>query len=335
MNWDNIINQINKRLQSIAEHMGVDSYLYNQYASIIDASLDYDYRADGTIRIKRNKANKDPNPYQMSAYKQLLDLGTYRDALREAQDKLDDQQDLDDEDDDSELEALNKRKPTSTTTTVTPGNNNATVTTTTGTVSNTTTMPTTSTGDSITINKGGISNTGVASTQVEGAADNFVVKVTDSTDAVTQAEEALKNKYGSLDGILYFPMDISLYDVTGKNLIEDTTGLDVNITLPIPDELIQYGGNVRIAAIENGQLRDLNVRFTTIDGIACMSFVPPHFSPYVVYVDTNNLAAGQMLDATPKTGDPIHPKWFLAMGMACLSVILFTTGDRKKKIKMA
>ena len=240
-----------------------------------------------------------------------------------------------DDDDDSELEALNKRKPTSTTATVTTGTNNATVTTTTGTVTNATTTATTPTGDSITINKGGISNTGVASTQVEGAADNFVVKVTDSTDAVTQAEEALKNKYGSLDGILYFPMDISLYDVTGKNLIEDTTGLDVNITLPIPDELIQYGGNVRIAAIENGQLRDLNVRFTTIDGIACMSFVPPHFSPYVVYVDTNNLAAGQMLDATPKTGDPIHPKWFLAMGMACLSVILFTTGDRKKKIKMA
>ena len=101
MNWDNIINQINKRLQSIAEHMSVDSYLYNQYASIIDASLDYDYRADGTIRIKRNKANKNPNPYQMSAYKQLLDLGTYRDALKEAKDKLDDQQDLDDEDVDS------------------------------------------------------------------------------------------------------------------------------------------------------------------------------------------------------------------------------------------
>ena len=240
-----------------------------------------------------------------------------------------------DDDDDSELEALNKRKPTSTTTTVTTGTNNATVTTTTGTVTNATTTATTPTGDSITINKGGISNTGVASTQVEGAADNFVVKVTDSTDAVTQAEEALKNKYGSLDGILYFPMDISLYDVTGKNLITDTTGLDVNVTLPIPDELIQYGGNVRVAAIENGQIEDLNVRFTTIDGIACMSFVAPHFSPYVVYVDTNNLVAGQMLDATPKTGDPIHPKWFLAMGMACLSVILFTTGDKKEKIKMA
>lgn len=239
----------------------------------------------------------------------------------------------DDEEDDEESEALNKRKENSTTATVTTGTNNATITTTTGTVTNT--NPSVSTGDSITINKNGISNTNVASTNVEGAADNFVVKVSDSASAVTEAEEALKNKYGSLDGILYFPMDISLYDETGKNQITDTTGLNVTVTIPIPDELIQYGGNVRAAAIENGQLQDLTVRFTTIDGIACMSFVPPHFSPYVIYVDTNNLVAGQMLDATPKTGDPIHPKWFLAMGMACLSVILFTTGDKKKKIKMA
>ena len=136
------------------------------------------------------------------------------------------------------------------------------------------------------------------------------------------------NKFGSLDGIVYMPMDISLYDSTGKNKIQDTTGLNVNITIPIPDEMIQYGGNVHMAAIENSQLQDLNVKFTTIDGIACMSFTAPHFSPYVAYVDTQNLVAGQMLDATPKTGDPIHPKWFLAAGMACLSIILFASGDK-------
>jgi hypothetical protein len=64
-----------------------------------------------------------------------------------------------------------------------------------------------------------------------------------------------------------------------------------------------------------------------------MSFVPPHFSPYVIYVDTNNLIAGQMYDTTPKTGDPIHPKWFAAIGMACVSVILFATSDGRKRKK--
>lgn len=242
---------------------------------------------------------------------------------------------IDDEDDDTD--ALNRRKTTSTSATVITGTNNAASTNTVSTTTNTTasTAATTTQGDRIAIDKSGISNTNLGSTTVDGATDNFVVKISDSQTAVTDAQEALKNKYGSLDGIVYFPMDISLYDATGKNKISNTEGLNVSVTIPIPDELIQYGGNARVAAIENGQLQDLNVRFTTIDGIACMSFVPPHFSPYVVYVDTNNLVAGQMLDATPKTGDPIHPKWFLAIGMACLSVILFTTGDKKKKIKIA
>ena len=63
-------------------------------------------------------------------------------------------------------------------------------------------------------------------------------------------------------------------------------------------------------------------------------FIPPHFSPYVIYVDTNNLIAGLSYDQTPQTGDPIHPKWFLAIGFACISVFLFVTGDKKKKVRV-
>ncbi len=240
------------------------------------------------------------------------------------------------DDDEDDSDAANRRRgTTTTTTTVANGTNNAQNTTTTTTTTNGTTTSTTTQGDRLSIDKTGISNKDVGSTTVEGATDNFIVKVSDSDSAVAEAQAALMNKFGSLDGIVYMPMDISLYDSTGKNKIQDTTGLNVNITIPIPDEMIQYGGNVHMAAIENSQLQDLNVKFTTIDGIACMSFTAPHFSPYVAYVDTQNLVAGQMLDATPKTGDPIHPKWFLAAGMACLSIILFASGDKKRKIKIA
>lgn len=242
------------------------------------------------------------------------------------------------EDDEDDSEAAARRRGTTTTTTTTVANNTNSsqgTTTTTTTTTGTTTTTAASNGDRLSIEKSGISNKDVGSTTVEGATDNFIVKISDSDSAVAQAQAALLNKFGSLDGIVYFPMDISLYDATGKNEITDTTGLDVSVTVPIPDEMIQYGGNVRMAAIENSQLQDLNVRFTTIDGIACMTFTAPHFSPYVAYVDTQNLTAGQLLDATPKTGDPIHPKWFLAGGMACLSILLFATSDKKRKVRLA
>lgn len=240
-------------------------------------------------------------------------------------------------DDDDDDYGSSRRSSSSTTVSNATNNsgNTSNASTVTNTSGSTTTSSTAATGDRIAIDSTGISNKDVGSTNVEGATDNFVVKVSDSDEALALAEQALINKFGSLDGIVYYPMDISLYDASGNNKITDTEGLNVTVTIPIPDQMIQYGGNTRMAAIENGQLQDLDVTFTTIDGIACMSFTAPHFSPYVAYVDTNNLVAGQTMDATPKTGDPIHPKWFLALGMACFSVLLFATGDKKRKFKVA
>lgn len=244
--------------------------------------------------------------------------------------------DSDDDDDDDDDDRTSSRRPGTSTSTTTVANRpssstTTTTTSTTGTVTNTTGTTDNNNGNKIYITKNGISNKDVASISVDGSTDNFIVRITESAEATAAAEESLINRYGSLDGLAYFPMDISLYDSTGQNKITDSYGLNITVTMPIPDVLIQYGGNARVAACDNGNLQQLTPKFTTIDGIACISFVPPHFSPYVIYVDTSNLIAGQTLDQTPSTGDPIHPKWFLAIGMACLSVILFATSDGRKR----
>ncbi|MDE7224892.1 MAG: hypothetical protein K2O34_14085, partial [Acetatifactor sp.] len=175
----------------------------------------------------------------------------------------------------------------------------------------------------------GLSNTGVVNVTVNGSSDNFVVKISEDANATDAALRALSNEYPDMTKIAYFPMDISLYDSTGTNKITDTTGLAVNITLPIPDSLIQYAGNNKVAGVVNGQLDKLTPKFTTISGVPCISFTATHFSPYVIYVDTQNLTEAAIRDDTPKTGDGIHPKWFLAMGLACISFVLFIKKDKK------
>ncbi len=183
------------------------------------------------------------------------------------------------------------------------------------------------------IEKPGISNRDLATANTNGSSDNFIVKISETDEATRAVAAALTNKYGTLDNILYYAMDISLYDSTGTTKITDTTGLSVDITIPIPDSLVAYGGNNMAGAVINGdQLESLNENFTTINGVPCIRFRATHFSPYTVYVDTGNLVEG-MLDVTPKTGDPIHPKWFLSLGLACLSIILFLKKDKKVKAK--
>ncbi len=185
-----------------------------------------------------------------------------------------------------------------------------------------------SSGTRVEVSKPGIPNTGLAAATVNGSLDNFVVKITEDPAATAAVIEALQNQYGDISSIRYLPMDISLYDSTGTTRITDTAGLSVNITLPLPTELIAYAGNNRVASAEDGTLENLGTRFTTIDGIPCVNFTATHFSPYTVYVDTLNLSAS-VIDDTPQTGDLFHPKWFLVMGLASISLLLFLKKDKK------
>lgn len=188
-------------------------------------------------------------------------------------------------------------------------------------------------GTTVVIDKNGLSNTGVVSATVNGSSDNFTIKVTEDASATEAILKALQAEYGSLDNIKYFPMDISLYDSTGTKKITDTTGLSINITLPLPDSLIAYAGNNKVAGVVNDRLDKLSPRFTTINGVACVTFTAEHFSPYVIYVDVTQLSDGTISDNTPQTGDWIHPKWFLSIGLACLSFVMFMMKDNRKAPK--
>lgn len=188
-------------------------------------------------------------------------------------------------------------------------------------------------GTKVDVNKNGLSNTNLISATVNGSSDDYVVKITDSETARNAVEQALLNEYGSLDAIRYFAMDISLYDKTGTTKIQNTDGISVTITMPIPDALTSYAGNNKAGAVVGSNtLEKLQARFTTIDGVPCISFVATHFSPYTVYVDLNNMSASGTIDSTPVTGDPIHPKWFLSIGLALMSVMMFIMKGSKRKV---
>ncbi len=177
------------------------------------------------------------------------------------------------------------------------------------------------------------SNEDKADGTVQNSSDNYVIKITYTEEARRAVEEALLDEFGTLNDISYCAMDISLYDSTGKKKIPDAEaeGLRIKITIPIPDDMIEYAGNNRMGAVAaDGTLDKLKTKFTTIGKVKCVTFTATHFSPYVVYVDTKNLTSG-VVDETPKTGDFIHPKWFLSIGLVCLAMFLFIKKEKNTK----
>lgn len=175
----------------------------------------------------------------------------------------------------------------------------------------------------------GISSTDKLSATVNGSTDNYVVKLSRTQEADDCALAALSSTFGSdLSAIRYLPFDISLYDSTGTNKIEPVPeGMSVTLTMPIPDDLVIYGGNAKIASTVGGNMERIQPKFTMINGVPCMTFTAPHLSPYMVYVDTANLTEAGISDITPKTADGIHPKWFLSIGLAALAIVLLIKRD--------
>lgn len=183
----------------------------------------------------------------------------------------------------------------------------------------------------------GMTDTGKMSASVNGSSDNYVVKISKSQEADDNAEIALRNAFGDdISAFRYLPMDISLYDSTGTNKINPVPdGVSVSVTIPIPDDLAIYGGNAKVASTKDGVLEKMQPRFTVIDEVPCMTFTCTHFSPYLVYVDTANLTEAGISDASPKTADGIHPKWFLCIGLAAIAVVLFLKRDPEEYMKKA
>lgn len=180
----------------------------------------------------------------------------------------------------------------------------------------------------------GITDVGKMSATVNGSSDNYVVKITQTEEANNMALQALQAAFGDLEPIRYLPIDISLYDSTGTNKISPIPeGTSISITMPIPDDLAIYGGNAKVASTVNGNLEKIQPRFTVINSVPCMTYTVTHLSPYVIYVDTANLTEAGISDVTPKTADPIHPKWFLCIGLAAVAVVLFLKKDPEEYLR--
>lgn len=187
-------------------------------------------------------------------------------------------------------------------------------------------------GSNVDVNKKGL-NDGDVTADINGNTENYTVRITDTDEAREMAEAALMAAYGTLDGLRYFPMDISLYDTAGNKVSPAPDGVTARINMRMPTDLQVYGGNVKAASTTGGQLEALNTSYTLVDDQPHAIFTAEHFSPYMLYVDTNNLTAGSIKDNTPTTGDPIHPKWFLSIGLAALSILLFLKKEPEKRVK--
>lgn len=83
-NLDNVFNAINKRLLELNKAFGRDTAAFNDYESIIRKNFEFRQTKNGTIQLKRGKANSNLNRFQRQALEHLVKGGQTVGSMRAA-----------------------------------------------------------------------------------------------------------------------------------------------------------------------------------------------------------------------------------------------------------
>lgn len=177
-----------------------------------------------------------------------------------------------------------------------------------------------------------LKDTDVISAILPGNTKEYVVSIKDSESAKETLEKAYQIIYGENSSVQINAFDIGMYDLNGTIPIKKMGKESVTITVPFPNNLT---GNPQVVCTDdNGQLERVESAVVQVNGKNCIEFKATHFSPYGIYTYNGNSAvvdngnavfinSMRQRDASPDTGDGIHPKWFLAMGLLALSILSF------------
>lgn len=176
---------------------------------------------------------------------------------------------------------------------------------------------------------------GNAAASIQGNSNSYLLQIRDSQEATQQITEAYGDLYGGKEPQGLIACDMTLYDASGSLPITRLGKQEITVQLPMPEG--NSAQNLHVVTIDqDGQLEALEHKIINTQEGDLIQFTTSHFSPLGIY--NYSIVNGQAevvngsavitsltgkKDDTPDTGDFIHPKWVLAIGLAGLSVVLF------------
>ncbi len=109
------------------------------------------------------------------------------------------------------------------------------------------------------------------------------------------------------------------------------------LSIPLPDNMPTTNLHI-ICLDEYNQLEDLPYSVNNKNGVLTAEFDINHTGYYGIYSFNSTAVSKYNLDESPDTGDPIHPKWFLSIGLCSLGLALLLIRGKEsdnKSVKTA
>lgn len=184
---------------------------------------------------------------------------------------------------------------------------------------------------------------GNVTAELMGNTEPLLLEVKESADAKAAVLAAYRTIYGEEAEPPMTGYDISLFEQSGQIPITKLGQEKLKITMPVPAGM-ENGALHVVCTDADGQLEEVAAGLTETKNGMTVTFEAEHFSPYAIYCYESGQGApimrkdGGVLtalsrkkDASPDTGDWIHPKWFLATGLLALAMMMFFLQGNAKK----
>lgn len=188
------------------------------------------------------------------------------------------------------------------------------------------------------------SDTDVMTAVING--DNGIYKVVINTAEEAEKAElaaAYENIYGVLADTSMCVFDLSCQEEESKIPITKLGNKKMYLTLPIPAGISEQNLHA-VCTDEDGQLEEVPYELTNVSGAAAIKLEISRFSAYALYnYESKAVVSGEeknqdgtsvftaqsgKKDASPDTGDGIHPKWFLVSGLVFFSAAIFLSNRK-------
>lgn len=183
--------------------------------------------------------------------------------------------------------------------------------------------------------------------QIPGNEDAFILEISDSEEAAAQITAAYGELYGGREPSGLTAFDMTLYDASGTIPITRLGKQYITVQVKMPSG--KSTENLHIVTLDqDGQLEAVEHRVTELEDGSYIQFTTSHFSPFGIYQYTSMNAQAVVRDGkaviinptgnkddTPDTGDFLHPKWFLALGLLAGAVALFFYRGKPKKTNIS
>ncbi|MBP5152507.1 MAG: hypothetical protein ILP13_06295, partial [Lachnospiraceae bacterium] len=123
--------------------------------------------------------------------------------------------------------------------------------------------------------------------------------------------------------------DISLRSADNEVKLTKLGNSELTVHMDIPSNIPT--ANLHVICLDSdGQLEDLPYRVVNEDGALKLNFNIKQTGKYGLYAYSGAAGSTANLDSSPDTGDPIHPKWFLSLGLLAAGLAMFLIKGKEK-----